>query len=397
MDIVPQSPYERLEPLRNSWQKRFGTFQGKWPSHAPVTAKDLADDYFYYIGYEDKVQCTHCGGILSGWCMGDVVTVEHAKHFPHCPWVAERQRRAHQQQLSPNLADSQVPRSDGRSGFNFAFHGDNLRYQQTYNSHDMPGRNRAKFQEYAVESTRLSTYRGWPSQMKQTPEILTKSGFFYLGEGDKVKCFYCGGILWDWEEGDDPWEEHAKWFPDCPWLKMAKGDNYINRIQQVSFIHAYEKLLPKHVMSNNFGCLIRRYLLSLVLIEQTSAKVGASEATSVKTVDSNESASTSRVCQPSDAKSTPTAPKSPKSPSNAAGITSIGALTDKEKVDVVALVRENENLKSTTSCKVCLDADVGVVFLPCGHICCCASCAAPLQQCPICRKTIDKAVKAFLS
>lgn len=33
------------------------------------------------------------------------------------------------------------------------------------------------------------------------------------GHGDNVKCFYCDGGLRNWEPGDDPWQEHAKWFP----------------------------------------------------------------------------------------------------------------------------------------------------------------------------------------
>lgn len=35
----------------------------------------------------------------------------------------------------------------------------------------------------------------------------------FLGEGDKVKCFQCGGGLTNWKPSEDPWEEHAKWYP----------------------------------------------------------------------------------------------------------------------------------------------------------------------------------------
>lgn len=35
----------------------------------------------------------------------------------------------------------------------------------------------------------------------------------FLGEGDKVKCFHCGGGLTDWKPNEDPWEQHAKWYP----------------------------------------------------------------------------------------------------------------------------------------------------------------------------------------
>lgn len=37
--------------------------------------------------------------------------------------------------------------------------------------------------------------------------------YILVGHGDNVKCFYCDGGLRNWEPGDDPWQEHAKWFP----------------------------------------------------------------------------------------------------------------------------------------------------------------------------------------
>ena len=33
------------------------------------------------------------------------------------------------------------------------------------------------------------------------------------GLSDQVKCFYCDGGLREWRDGDDPWQEHAGWFP----------------------------------------------------------------------------------------------------------------------------------------------------------------------------------------
>lgn len=60
-------------------------------------------------------------------------------------------------------------------------------------------------------------------------------------------------------------------------------------------------------------------------------------------------------------------------------------------------MRENENLKEQRLCKICLDEDAGVLFEPCGHICCCTSCGVPLQQCPICRTSITNIIKAYIS
>ena len=62
---------------------------------------------------------------------------------------------------------------------------------------------------------RLETfdYR-WPStRVRATPPQIAKAGFYFLGERDRVKCWYCNGGLQNWEPMDEPWREHAKWFP----------------------------------------------------------------------------------------------------------------------------------------------------------------------------------------
>jgi hypothetical protein len=48
-------------------------------------------------------------------------------------------------------------------------------------------------------------------------------------------------------------------------------------------------------------------------------------------------------------------------------------------------------------CKICMDAEVGIVFLPCGHISCCPNCASGLDLCPMCRMPIQKIHRTFLS
>ena len=46
---------------------------------------------------------------------------------------------------------------------------------------DKPGVTRPKYREYSFEQTRFASFTGWPSQMKQKPEVLAQAGFFYLG------------------------------------------------------------------------------------------------------------------------------------------------------------------------------------------------------------------------
>ena len=52
---------------------------------------------------------------------------------------------------------------------------------------------------------------------------------------------------------------------------------------------------------------------------------------------------------------------------------------------------ETENLRNPVlrlqveyTCKICMDCESNVVFLPYGHICCCNGCANLMHRCPLC-------------
>ena len=61
------------------------------------------------------------------------------------------------------------------------------------------------------------------------------------------------------------------------------------------------------------------------------------------------------------------------------------------------IVQELRRLKEARICKICMDAEVGVVFIPCGHLICCVICAPSLKNCPMCRQSIQKTVKTFMA
>ena len=52
-------------------------------------------------------------------------------------------------------------------------------------------------------------------------------------------------------------------------------------------------------------------------------------------------------------------------------------------------------LQHQKRCKVCLDRDANMLFVPCGHMCACMQCVSRLKQCPLCRSRIDKAYKTY--
>ena len=67
-------------------------------------------------------------------------------------------------------------------------------------------------------------------------------------------------------------------------------------------------------------------------------------------------------------------------------------VTDEEE-EKWNLLEENRMLKEERTCKVCMDAEVNTVFLPCGHLVCCALCAQQQHFCSICQKCISRNVR----
>ena len=87
-----------------------------------------------------------------------------------------------------------------------------------------------KYPTYAQLQVRISSYQGWPTYLDQTPRAMAMAGFLFAGYQDYTRCFFCGGGLRNWEAGDDPWVEHARWFPQCAFVKQNKGEKFIQTV-----------------------------------------------------------------------------------------------------------------------------------------------------------------------
>ncbi|XP_034048319.1 E3 ubiquitin-protein ligase LRSAM1 isoform X2 [Thalassophryne amazonica] len=51
----------------------------------------------------------------------------------------------------------------------------------------------------------------------------------------------------------------------------------------------------------------------------------------------------------------------------------------------------------SSECVVCMEMGTQVIFLPCGHVCCCQVCSDALLNCPLCRGSISQRVRLYHS
>nr|XP_036862368.1 baculoviral IAP repeat-containing protein 7 isoform X2 [Manis javanica] len=91
---------------------------------------------------------------------------------------------------------------------------------------------RPAFPGMGSEELRLASFYDWPPTAVVQPELLAAAGFFHTGRQDQVRCFFCCGGLQSWERGDEPWTEHARWFPRCEFLLQTKGREFVRRVRE---------------------------------------------------------------------------------------------------------------------------------------------------------------------
>uniref|UniRef100_A0A8C5X727 Leucine rich repeat and sterile alpha motif containing 1 n=1 Tax=Malurus cyaneus samueli TaxID=2593467 RepID=A0A8C5X727_9PASS len=53
--------------------------------------------------------------------------------------------------------------------------------------------------------------------------------------------------------------------------------------------------------------------------------------------------------------------------------------------------------QSKWECVVCMEQETQMIFLPCGHVCCCQRCCERLHSCPLCRQDIAQRIRIFHS
>jgi hypothetical protein len=169
-ELVPQQ-LQKVDAGTLKYERyRLETY-GTWPMGTPVTTKELAKNGFYYTRTGDRVQCVFCKGVLKDWEVGDKPHIEHKNRFPRCPFI-----------LGTNVGNVPIPPPNPSTNMpppNVGF----MNYQPMSNMEAMGiNTERPKNPQYAIESSRISTFRNWPTYKHQTPEALGSAGFFFAGK-----------------------------------------------------------------------------------------------------------------------------------------------------------------------------------------------------------------------
>lgn len=374
---------------------RLETYQN-WPVSF-IQPADLACAGFYYINRSDQVKCAWCQRVIGEWEISDDPVMEHLKFSPACPKARSLSGASEVSDIGIGIQPVTPP----------------------------------KFQNYVSLASRIRSFANWKFDHVQDPTTLAEAGFYYFGNRDEVKCFHCGGGLCYWLEQDQPWYEHAHWFPKCPFLLLAKGPQYVQNIQErhkndpetkarqqkttpiqpiMSLDEALDtepvqiclqmglsigrikSLTKRHLEATGRPYSTPQSLAEAILDDQREAEcddderevvhrplrsmvantlwsaIQATSSTSIETPQNRGFESRGRH--------EPTATACGFSASKVIEATTTGeACSLSQGSDSIAkgteeltLEEENKRLKDARECKICMSNEIGVVFIPCGHL-----------------------------
>lgn len=341
---------------------RRKTFGPNWP-HRHLDPDLLARTGFYFVGPHDNVKCFFCKVEIGRFEENDEEVTEHQRWSNNCPLLRRRSTQnvpidaaALERVLPPVTIDvcgtgvdvrhntvsegsfDVTPEANLSAPIGMTNWSASVPMSTMQSSTHGP-----EHPEFALESARLRSFEDWPKTMKQKPQQLSDAGFFYTMKGDRVKCFSCGGGLRDWDEMDVPWEQHARWFGQCEYLLLVKGQEYVDEIMARkpdedddtthTALHAGTPTSESNAHRN---------------VESSIAAALAPNALETGTSDLSGSIDCAKFCD-------------------------------------------------SKLCKICYSCEYNTAFMPCGHVVACGKCASSVTKCPLCRKPFERVMRVYFS
>lgn len=375
----------------------------------------LVESGFFFTGNEDLVRCFQCGIGLKDWVKDDDVLSEHIKHSIDCNYLYEKLGKAEVLRLKTALTGQ---KSGGDSQQNASY------------SSVLPYRIRSP--RYQAMEARKGSFATFPAHILIDHRTLAVSGLFFTGNGDLCRCFACDGGLKDWSTGDDPIQEHATYFPHCPYINQLKGPEYVSRLQAS---RRNSNTSPGLYMN---GALSQNEMQGAALQRKATVQGNSLVATTQESTTGTMSKESQNSMAPlMDRLSIESEPctvlasqifqqlgysesdvaaamkdlerKGNTQPTSEDIVNAILDMqeranshtgteaTNTNSVDLQTIVEENERLLEMVQCMLCVTGEPDILFLPCAHHRICQDCAQSLTKCPVCQQHIKEKVKTFRS
>lgn len=246
------------------------------------------------------------------------------------------------------------------------------------------------FPQYSRLTGRLNSFKNYSGDNLPDIQTLAEAGFCYTGNGDAVRCYYCGCVLVSWTNDMCPYTQHAFARKDCPHLINCRGVHFetpeYNNRRDCTPPNPMDIVMTKNDVAvqtlNEFGKSDQLCKMALQKLIETSNKDVFTAIELLTVIEEIEAESANECCFKG---------------SNYDDVCSpVNEPLDSNSVQFEELQEENERLKEALQCRICMDRTACIIFLPCGHMVACPQCGPALTVCAVCRKEIKGTVRATL-
>ncbi|XP_069139388.1 death-associated inhibitor of apoptosis 1-like [Argopecten irradians] len=222
--------------------------------------------------------------------------------------------------------------------------------------------------EYSDVSRRRDSYTS-SRKLKHHSQKLAEAGFFY--NGAHVQCYVCSRPL-------RTWHNNALWYPVCQHDCVQTPNDHSTSEEPNSALVNDRLVNVQQPCSDHIpdGACIS---LAVSGTREEPTRTGTDASVSLTTHSLT-------CCEHSE----------PNVQAYYSGRSSIVTSIDSPEKVHCSLRLENRYLKEQRKCKICKEQVVGITFLPCGHLCCCAECAPSVGRCPLCQEPVTDRSKTIL-
>ena len=230
MDSIPKQ-FASFDSLKYE-DERLATFI-EWPSLNHALPEELAREGFFYLRTQDYCACVYCFTVVGKWKEDNK---RRDKHKMQCPFITGKTAvgnvpMSHCNILNylpftNNLPFKPLPpprvikqrRQPPSTGSSIHRRVSTIRKRWRRPLLLPSLADSACHGHLTSLEDRIETFDGWPLSDYHKPQTMAEAGFYYLGVSDHVRCYACGYGLRNWQRGEVPLRQHAKWYPDCPFV-----------------------------------------------------------------------------------------------------------------------------------------------------------------------------------
>ena len=385
-----------------------------WPHDHHIRAWDLSAAGFYYLGTGDSVKCYKCSVMLHNWDPTDTPWGEHQKWSPMCPLVlAHNSSRQHvqRQNTAPEQRVTSVEEDRQRRRLDQGPTDRQVPYRSGNPARPVYGTWEGSEQYPAGKVSNGSTPRNPSTEEQRSPwytqPMTTSSEEVHMTSGCATAHTEESGLRRSSETPQGP--------RSCSPRGSTAIEFDLEKLAEMGFTQReIQDVIAFQIESTGSTFNTFTELVSALLERQQARSPGCESFPQPTTQEDERSPFPPRLEIPTgvpagtasqrenedfrerNCQSAVTSPTTlrPDRPSLRRTLSEPASRSSESEE---SLEEKLERMQEERTCKVCMDAEVGVVFLPCGHFSCCAGCAKDMDLCPMCRSPIHEMIRTYLS